>query len=314
MDRETRTFYEFFRQQGFLPVDRDSYALFKSYDQYSMFQEMGATIITTWSFAYHGLYKIIHGYLCSGYFYEGKPVYFTVHRPPEPREYSLQGIIDMLYGLSLEARLPFLQVKFIEDRYLPEFEALKGYAIQTEFHDDDGEYAYRIEDFLNLEGGINETKRRRLKKFFTQTNISLHQITRENIGVCHEIESQWCGDKECSYCESFSGCEKNAMEIMVHIFDERIYKGVLLYCDDIPIGYGIGEIINEKLAFVYFGKSTRQNGWLYILYMMVKTLLHRVEYMNFNEDMGHPGLREFKTHLGVYAHWRKYSCTFVEKR
>jgi hypothetical protein len=32
--------------------------------------------------------------------------------------------------------------------------------------------------------------------------------------------------------------------------------------------------------------------------------------LNLNEDMGKEGLRQFKKHLGVYEHLRKYLCTY----
>lgn len=303
--------YSFFQQKGFLPVDKESYSVFKGYESYSLFQEMGATIITTWSFAYNGLYKVIQGYLCSLYFYEGKQVYFAVHRP-QTSDYSLQQIVDMLYGLSQEAGLPFLQIKFIEERYLKDYEAIQGYHIHAEYREEDSEYAYRVTDFLELSGNANQLKRRHLNKFFNAPNSSLRPMTKENISVCLAIEEAWCHSKECSYCESFSGCEKKAMEIMIDIFDDRIYNGLIGYWDDQPAGYVIWEKRNEKIAFLYFGKSNIQNHYTYLLYMMAKNYLPGVEYWNMNEDMGNMGLRMFKRHLGVYELWRKYICTFTK--
>jgi hypothetical protein len=68
--------YEFFQQEGFLPINKESYALFKSYAQYSELQEMSAEMLITWSFAHNGLYKVIHGCLCGVYFFKDRPVNF----------------------------------------------------------------------------------------------------------------------------------------------------------------------------------------------------------------------------------------------
>jgi hypothetical protein len=312
MDAQRSKAYDFFRQRGFVSVNAERYSLFKEYEQCSVLQEMTATIIATWSFIYNGLYKILHGYLCSVYFYEGKPAYFAIHRPRETPECSLQQIIDILYDLSMEAELPFLQVKFIEDRFLKEYEELSGYHIKTEYSDDDNEYAYRTKDILELSGGINYNKRGRITKLLKNEHISVRSITNENIAICFEIEKEWCLHKECSYCESFSGCEKKALDIMGAIFDDRINKGLVLYYDDAPVGYVICEKRNNDLAYLYFGKANIQDGFLYLIYMVVKNYLTDAEYVNLNEDMGNMGIRMFKQHLSNYELWRKNICTFTK--
>jgi hypothetical protein len=272
---------------------------------------MSATIIAAWSFAYHGLYKIIHGYLCSAYFYEGRPVYFTIYRPmDEKSEYTLQQIIEILYDLSRHAELPFLQVKFIEERFLKEYQDIAGYEIKTECLEDNDEYAYKIQDLLEISGTVNFYKRKRLKKCFNNPHLSIRPITNGTIHICAEIENEWCKQKDCPYCESFAGCEKKAMEIMADIFDENIYTGIFLYYDETPVGYVICEKINETLSFLYFGKATMHDYFIYLIYMIFKDYLSDVKYMNMNQDMGHTGLRLFKRHLSAHELWRNYTCTF----
>jgi hypothetical protein len=312
MNEQTVKIYDFFQQQGFLPINQESYPIFKSYEQYSVLQEMGETIITTWSFSQQGLYKIIHGYLCSVY-YMDEPVGFAIHRPPlEKREYSLGQIIDILYGMARKVGLPALRVKFIEERFLKEYEAIEGYHIQNEYSDDHSEYAYRIRDLLELSGRINFNKRNRLKKFLKQDSISLQPITKENVHICLEVQEAWCGHRECSFCESFTGCEKKVVASMVAIFDEQVHTGIIGYFDSTPVGYAIGEKKNEQLAFLYFGKSTVPNFFLYLIYMLVKTYFSDVAYLNINEDMGNTGLRVFKAELSIHELWRKYACTFTK--
>jgi hypothetical protein len=313
MNDQQRKTRDFFLRKGFLPADKTSYPVYKKYEQYSMFQEMSATIITTWAVVYNGLYKVINGCLCSVFFYEGKEVYFTVHRPPEPEEASLREIIDTLWDLARKVELPFLQIKFIEDRYLPEFQAIEGYEVKTGYNRDDCDYVYRNQDIIELEGKINYNKRKRLNKCFKDNRISFKNITNQNIGVCLDIEEYWCHEKDCRYCESFSGCEKIAIETMAEIFDEKIYTGFILYIDDVPSGYAIGEVINEKIAFGYFGKALNQDHFVYCMYMLSKDGYNAAECVNCNEDMGNMGIRMFKSHLGLYTLWNKYICTFEKK-
>jgi hypothetical protein len=306
----------FFRGQGFLPANAGSYSLFREYENCSVLQEMSATIIAAWSFAYNGLYKKIMGWLCSVYFYEGKPVYFALHRPGEAsaeKPCPLQEIIDTLFALCGQAGLPFLQVKFIEERLLEEFKAIKGYEITAEYFEDDSEYAYKVTSLLELSGTVNFYKRKRLKKCFNDPRVSVRLMTKENIHLCAEIEEEWCKQQDCSSCGSFSGCEQKAMEIMMDIFDDSIYTGLFMYLDEKPEGYVICEKRNDELSYLYFGKANIPDYFVYLIYVMFKDYLSDVRYMNMNEDMGHAGLRMFKRHLSAYEHWKKYICTYKKK-
>ncbi|MDR2050145.1 MAG: hypothetical protein LBP69_11905, partial [Treponema sp.] len=102
----------FFRDRGFLPADVSACPVFSVFSRYSLLQEMSAPIISSWFFAYHGLYKVIGGCLCTFYFHGAKPVYVTIHRPAAGQsQLPLARLIDLLYGLCREAGLPILQIR-----------------------------------------------------------------------------------------------------------------------------------------------------------------------------------------------------------
>jgi hypothetical protein len=303
--------YDFFRGEGFLPADKSAFPLLIDHQGGTPLAETSAALIAAWSFNYNGLYKIIDGFLSIAYFCEGLPVYFTLHRPSGTDKGALRRIVDTLYDLSRRAELPFLQIRCVEERFLKDFETIDGYDIHIEYHDNDSEYGYKTENFLDLKGTVNLNKRQRLTKLFKQKNISFRPITKKEAGLCLDIEDEWCRDKDCEYCKSFIGCEREALEVMVDVYDDRFYKGLFLCCDGIMKGYGIGEIINPSVGMVYFAKSPVQNYFLYVLYMMTKTFFSGLEYVNLDSDIGNKGIRMFKTHLGVYELWRKYICTYT---
>jgi hypothetical protein len=292
-------------------MDRAAYPVFREYDHYSRLQEMRSTLITVWSFAYNGLYKIILGYLCTVYFQEGEPVYFTVHQPRSFPECSLGHIIDILYGFAREAGLPSLRIKRIEERRLGDFLGVEGYEKEVGYSDNNSEYAYLTADFLNLAGGDNLKKRQRLSRCFKNANLSFRFFSGEDTGKCLEIQEEWCRGKDCVYCASFIGCEKKALENMMAIFDDNRYQGLFLYDRGVPVGYSIAEKASDELAFIIFGKANLQDCFPYILYVTAKAYCAGVTYVNLDEDMGNEGLRMVKRHLGPYELWRKYTCTFT---
>jgi hypothetical protein len=278
---------------------------------------MSAPIISSWSFAYHGLYKIIGGCLCAVYFHEAKPVYFTIHRSlGAPVQMPLARIIDLLYDLCREAALPFLQIRFVDARYLADFEGMGAYRVETQRRPQDDEYVYRLEDLLELSGAVNFYKRKRIRRCAALPGVSLRPLTEANVRECLAVEDAWCRGKDCVYCASFGGCEREALRNMVELFDERRHVGLLLYLGEESAGYVICERISEKLAFLYFGKAVMEGFFVFLIYQLLTSPLTRgrlegVEYLNINEDMGSPGLRLFKSHLSAYELWPKYICTFT---
>jgi hypothetical protein len=311
MTEDRITVQQRLKEEGFSPVGKGSYLLFRAYEYDNMLQERSAVIISSWVSAHDGLYKIINGYLCHVYFYDELPIYFVIHSPKNILQ--LQPIIDILYDLAIKLELPFLQIRYIENRFLEDYRAVPGYEITIEHKTEDNEYAYRIADLLELSGSDCYYKRKRVKKFMDRPDISLHPITNSNVRICTEIENEWCSHQDCDYCGYFCGCEKKAMETMMDIFDETIHTGVFLYHKDIPVGYIICEKRSEKLAFLYFGKANIQDGFVYLIYMMFRNYIKDVEYMNMNDEMGNLGLRQFKQHLSVYELWERKICTFHKK-
>jgi hypothetical protein len=308
-----KNIYDFFKERGFAPLDNASYPLLRTYSGYSVLQEMSAVMFVVWHYNYFGLYKIIHGYLCSVFFYEGRDVYFTIHPPSrEEPECPLAVITGRLADMCRKSGLSFLQIKFVEERFLPKYESLGP--VKTVCFDDNSEYAYKTSDLLDLSGSVNYYKRKRVKKIAAMEGVSLRPMTAANIRLCAEIEAEWCARQDCDYCGSFTGCERNAIEVFFDIFDDTIHKGLFLYLKEKPAGYIICEKISEKLSFLYFGKANVQDGFVYLIYMMFKEHVTGVEYMNISEDMGHLGLRRFKRSLSRHELWRKYIVTFDATR
>jgi hypothetical protein len=303
--------YDYFLSHGFLSVDRSAYPVLHRYDGGdNLLGEMTATVAVIWGFEYYALYKVIGGYLCSIWFFRHDPdYYFEVNRPAQP-EFPLQTLVDTLYQMTSEAGLPCLRIYSVNEENLPEFQSIPNFDIQTEYTDDHSEYFYKVKDLMDLNGGVNFYKRKRLKRCFALTDISIKPITNENIATVLDIQDLWCKHQDCEFCGSFVGCERKALEVMVSIYNDKEKMGLLLYQGDIPSGYIICEQVNEKVSYLYQGKAVIQDFFIYLIYMMYKNYQPNVEYMDINEDMGHEGLRMFKKHLSVYELWRKYLLTY----
>ena len=310
MNEKFKKAHEFFIGEGFLPHNNSSYEFLRKYSRCSLLQEKTGLMYVVWQNTYFGLYRIINDCLCSVFFHEGRDIYWTIHRPKEDSAYPLQSVIEALCELSRKAGIQFLQVKFIDEYLLAEYEAVNGYKKQTAFFLDNSEYAYTTEHLTDLAGTVNYYKRKRIKKFLGKDDICVRKITSGNVTLCLDVENEWCLTKTCSSCSSFFGCEKKAVKVMTEIYDEKIHEGLFLYINEKLSGYLICEKISEKLSFLYFGKSRIDGGLIYLIYVMYTEYIKDCGYMNISEDMGHEGLRRFKKLLSPYELWHKYVVTY----
>jgi hypothetical protein len=298
-------------EKGFLPVNAKSYPIIKNFDTDNKLYEMTACLIIVWSDEYHSLYRIIDESLCIANFYPNGDFSFLIYRPTARN--NLQRLIDILYDLSIESGLNALYVREIEERYIEDYRRLTGYRMEAGYDSDMSEYVYSADSILNLCGRENEEKRRQLKKFIDNPNISLKIITKENFNLCLDIEKKWCSQQNCNLCSSYVGCSKTTSEIMAKIFDGSVYQGILAYIDGNPAGYIVFEKASENAAYFYFLKTTISNLCWYLYYISVQRYLNKVKEINLGADLGIKGLRLFKKRLGVYELQKKYQCVLTRE-
>jgi hypothetical protein len=323
----------FFLRNGFLPAGRESYAVFKSYDTgIRQFHELTATVSTIWAFGFSAVYRIIKGFLCSVWFYSSGEVYVYLQPPPDSLSAGKAGgaaktagagspgktladLIETLYGAIRGAGLPSLQIWAVDESLLAELrEALAEgvYKLDGEYSAGFSEYVYQIRDILAWDGGINLNKRNSLKRCFNTPGVSVLPLSGENFPLCFEVEDEWCRHQDCEACRAFAGCGRDALTNMAEIFDKGLYRGLLLYVNNEPVGYAIWEVLGppgNRTAYVYFAKANITNFNVFLYWTMAKDYLAGVEYLNNGYDMGKPGLRIFKKHLSAHTMMGKYLCT-----
>jgi hypothetical protein len=331
---------DFFLGQGFSPIGRESYAVFKAYDTgIHQFHELTATVSTIWAFGFDAIYKIIDGFLCSLWFYRSGDLYFYIQRPPFPAPGGATGraahsgpaadgpaadggplrrLIDRLRALAREAGLDALRIWAVDETLLAALGAALGAEapvgekdrrlFSAECSAGYSEYVYRIADILEWNGGVNLNKRNSLKRCFNTAGVSLGSLSGDDFAFCFKVEEEWCRHQDCDACRAFAGCARDSLKNMEDIFDPAIYGGFLLYVAGKPEGYAIWEVLGGT-AYVYFAKANIPNFNVYLYYSMAKDRLREVEFLNNGYDMGKPGLRVFKKHLSVHRMMKKYLVT-----
>jgi hypothetical protein len=323
-------------RQGFLPVGRETYPLFRDFKGSSLLSELSPAVSTFWTGSFHELYRFIGGDLVTVFFFNGMDPYFEINRSrkdPSPAAgsdpaaplFSLKDLVDVLYGIALGAGLPSLRVYAVEERFLEEYRAVPGYEVAVEYSDDHSEYVYKPADIVNLSGGINHKKHTHLNKLLGREDIEIKPMNNDNRRLFLDIEREWCAFQDCAICSAFAGCEYKALEIMADIYDDKYFRGLFGYVEGNAAGYLIWERREEGRVYLHFGKGLIRNFFAYLIYILARDELGGalpaggsgtlsacppVVSLNLNEDMGKEGLRQFKKHLGIYEHYRKYLCMY----
>jgi hypothetical protein len=306
--------YRHLLAKNFIPAKKEEIGLYRQWiNGHTLLTELSAVQLSTWGIAaYSALYKVIHGYFCSVWFpCTGDPIEIQIHPAQKKSEIPLQKLIDALSEVMSETGND-LAIYTIEEHLLKAYTDIKGYSIQTDFTDSRGEYLYRISDLLDLSGPVNYYKRKRVKKIAAMADVSLRHITTENIQTCVELQSQWCGQQDCESCAAFCGCEKKVLENMAALFDDDGYIGVYLYVEEKPVGFTICERLDKERVFLYFAKTLVSDFNTYLYYKTAETYFADAETLSMGSDMGKPGLRFFKQHLGRYTLVRKYRCAYIK--
>jgi len=311
MTYRQHTIHAHLLKNGFVPVDIESHETIRNFKGTNRLYEMTACLTVIWADELSTLYKIVDGFLCLANFYSDEKFAFSVDRPAA--SHDLRHIVDALYDISIKAGLDILPIECIEERFLDDYRNLSGYTVTVECDDTRSEYVYDTGSLLDLNGRANKKKREQLGKFLNKPNIAIQTITKKNVHLCLDIENQWCRLQNCDSCRSFVGCSKKTAEIMVDIFDDSVYRGIMGYVDGALAGYFIFERASDDIAYWHIAKSAIPNFSLYMYYMATQRYLDNVKYINLGADLGIEGLRLFKQRLGAHELWEKYLCTFIKE-
>lgn len=171
------------------------------------------------------------------------------------------------------------------------------------------EYLYRVSDLTNLSGKKYIKKRNRVNQFRSQHRYEYLPMTPELIPRIVEFQEQWCR----SY-RIFNGYESIEQE------NDGIINEILKNWEKLPqllgaaievmgriIAYTIAERVGDTLM-IHFEKASLEYNAAYQV-INHEFLLHEGEgykYVNREEDMGDPGLRDAKMSYHPCGFLKKY--------
>lgn len=233
----------------------------------------------------------------------------------QPLGYSkenLKDIIEELVAYKKESKMEYL-FKDLEENFIGEikglFHGMDEFCIKEDR--DNFDYLYEAKKLMDLSGKKLHAKKNHYNYFVKNYNYEVVEINNEKvISDVMEAAKRWYEENEERDYKLYY--ELRAIEEVVHNMSKLKLKGVAVYADEKLAAFGIGEMLNEKLAVIHVEKGDKNINGVYSF--INKTLIDRcfsdAEMINREQDLGIDGLRKAKMSYNPLTLEKKFILSF----
>lgn len=204
---------------------------------------------------------------------------------PPAGELSLAEVFDKLGEKTIGA----IRVTAGEMDGLPPAE----FAISPDRNNSD--YVYRVRDLAELRGRKYSKKRSHVKQCLNNHECSFEYITGQNLEECRDLMTRWCQSRECDLSPGLCG-ESRAITTTIDLCSDFNLLGGAVRIDGEIQAFALGERLNKSTAVWHFEKALPGiNGLSQLINQwFAKECLAEFEFVNREQDLGIPGLRQAK--------------------
>ena len=156
------------------------------------------------------------------------------------------------------------------------------------------DYIYRRTDLANLHGSHLNAKRNHIHRFRTEhPDFEYRQLTPELFNECHRLTEVWQEEKDAS---DTIDAEKQVMETIFTNWDALGMIGGSIFVDGQMIAFTYGAAVTTDTIDICVEKADRriEGAFAIINQQFAEHLPEQFVYLNREEDMGIPGLRQAK--------------------
>ncbi len=258
---------------------------------------ISAESILAWRDVCLAEYKIEEDYFCVRIYDRVKKRSYHYMPLGTYSEESFQKLIDGLYE---ERRKEGRELLFMDVREeeLSWYRGLSGYRVRVSSNEAYSDYIYRRDE---LEHAFEKPGERYNRRYFIRNyQPVIRQAEIMDSLPCRDIvDRAFCGYHQCSSCTN--GCLKDTITKFLEASDPETMRGIIVSSDGTDIGYAAGIIQGDTFVFL-FKKNCRGYRGLdeYLQTELMTELPEHVRIINYTEDMGMEGLRNYKRRLAPY--------------
>lgn len=180
------------------------------------------------------------------------------------------------------------------------------------------DYIYRLDALAEYSGKSLHGKKNFCNRFEREHDWRFEELTQEKLPLCRELLSRWLSEEGDRLEESIS-FESDALSIALDSFSELNLEGGILFAEDEPIGFSIGEMLTVDTFCVHFEKAFSRVVGAYAMLCretakMVRNRHPDIYYINREDDMGMEKLRTSKLSYKPEYILEKYTAIWKRKK
>lgn len=168
----------------------------------------------------------------------------------------------------------------------------KMFFVQSSFKDEDSDYLYSTTKLATYSGRHLDGKRNLVKHFLNHNKIKSENMSKTLISDAQYILDNW----QAEHAENTIPTDYVSCYEAIHHFHLLQLHGRIVYVDQKPSGFIIGEWINKDCYAVHFSKASRSIKGLYqyLLQDLAQSIEGTCSWINLEQDLGIPELRYSK--------------------
>ncbi|WP_099465209.1 MULTISPECIES: DUF2156 domain-containing protein [Parabacteroides] len=246
----------------------------------------------SWRFLYNSEFAIVEGYLLIRFWIEDKSR--IAYMMPVGKG-DLKSIINLLEEDSLKHGHPLCMLGITPDakteleRVLPkDF----YYIPERDYYD----YIYLRENLASLKGKKYQSKRNHINNFKKQYSYEYMPITPDIVPQCLELECKWYKANLTEKDDEELNDERRSLTYALHHYNELgLIGGAICVAGEI-VAFSFGAPVNHNTFAVHVEKADVNYDGAYTLVNQefASHLPEQYIYVNREEDLGIPGLRQAK--------------------
>ena len=189
-----------------------------------------------------------------------------------------------------------------------------GYTPEFSSDPDHWDYIYSVPELIDLKGNRFHKKKNLLKQFMRKYDYIYYPLSAENIEKALTLQTEWCMWRDCEDSTTLESENQAILNTLEHYSSlDGLISGAL-EVEDRMVAFSIGEALDSQTVVIHFEKGcpTYKGVYQAINQQFLANSASEFTYVNREQDIGDPGLRQAKKSYNPICYQRKYSGRMVQ--
>ncbi|MBI5572763.1 MAG: DUF2156 domain-containing protein [Desulfomonile tiedjei] len=181
----------------------------------------------------------------------------------------------------------------VPENFLEPFVDTDRYRVREDRANSD--YVYLAEELIQLPGNRFHKKKNHINRFVKSYEFEYLPFDADLVKSVLEMQEDWCELRDCGDFPDLIAEDRAIYEALIHFGDLRFSGGVILIGSKVE-AFTLGELLNPDMAVIHIEKANPEIPGLYaaINQRFCMAQWSKVKYINREQDLGVPGLRQAK--------------------